>query len=72
MGGTTEQLEAAYRKALLHNLLLGWWGIPFGLIWTPVALAANAKALRQVRAGAPPDRGPPGGWSSSCSHKRCF
>jgi hypothetical protein len=48
--GTTEQLEAAYRKVLLHNLLLGWWGIPFGLIWTPVALAANAKALRKVRA----------------------
>jgi hypothetical protein len=50
--GTREQLEAAYRKALVHNLLLGWWGIPFGLIWTPVALAANAKALRQVRAVA--------------------
>ncbi len=50
--GTREQIEAAYRSALIHNLLLGWWGIPFGLIWTPIALAANAKALRQVRAVA--------------------
>jgi hypothetical protein len=50
VAGTREQLEAPYRSALIHNLLLGWWGIPCGLIWTPVALAANAKALRQVRA----------------------
>ena len=47
--GTLEQLEAAARSAQTHNLLLGWWGIPFGLIWTPMALARNAKAMRQVR-----------------------
>jgi hypothetical protein len=47
--GTLEQLEAAARSAQTHNLLLGWWGIPFGLIWTPMALARNAKAMKQVR-----------------------
>jgi hypothetical protein len=47
--GTLEQLEAAARSAQTHNLLLGWWGIPFGLIWTPIALARNAKAMRQLR-----------------------
>jgi hypothetical protein len=48
--GTLEQLEAAARSARTHNLLLGWWGIPFGLIWTPMALARNAKGMKQVRA----------------------
>lgn len=54
--GTLEQLEAAARSALTHNLILGWWGIPFGLIWTPMALARNAKGMRQVRelAARPP------------------
>jgi hypothetical protein len=47
--GTLEQLEAAARSAQTHNLLLGWWGIPFGLIWTPMALSRNAKGMRQVR-----------------------
>jgi hypothetical protein len=47
--GTLDQLEAAARGARAHTLLLGWWGIPFGLIWTPIALARNAKAMRQLR-----------------------
>jgi hypothetical protein len=47
--GTVEQLEAAARGAQTHNLLLGWWGIPVGVVWTPMALAQNAKAMRQVR-----------------------
>jgi hypothetical protein len=47
--GTVEQLERAYRDTLGHNLMLGWWGIPFGLIWTPLALSRNAKAMRQFR-----------------------
>jgi hypothetical protein len=46
--GTVEQLEAAARSVRTRNLLLGWWGVPFGLIWTPTALARNAKAMRQV------------------------
>ncbi len=54
--GTVEQLEAAARSVEIHNLLLGWWGIPFGLIWTPMALSRNAKAMRQIHelASRPP------------------
>jgi hypothetical protein len=47
--GTLDQLEGIARGARTHTLLLGWWGIPFGLIWTPMALARNAKAMRQLR-----------------------
>lgn len=64
--GTLEQLENAARSARTHNLLLGWWGVPFGLIWTPMAIARNAKAMRQARelAAAPPAPGPAvPGWS---------
>ncbi|HEX9031595.1 MAG TPA: hypothetical protein VF834_07090 [Streptosporangiaceae bacterium] len=48
--GTLEQLQAVARSTLIYNLLLGWWGFPFGLVWTPMALARNAKSMRQVRA----------------------
>jgi hypothetical protein len=47
--GTLDQLEGIARGARIHTLLLGWWGIPFGLIWTPMTLARNAKAMRQLR-----------------------
>jgi hypothetical protein len=47
--GTLEQLEGIARGVRTHNLLLGWWGMPAGLIWTPMALARNAKAMRQLR-----------------------
>jgi hypothetical protein len=47
--GTLEQLESAARSVRTHNLLLGWWGLPFGLVWTPMALSRNAKAIQQAR-----------------------
>jgi hypothetical protein len=47
--GTLDQLEGIARGVRAHNLLLGWWGIPAGLIWTPMALARNAKAMRELR-----------------------
>lgn len=47
--GTLEQLEGIARGVLTHNLLLGWWGIPFGVIRTPMALATNAKSMRKLR-----------------------
>jgi len=47
--GTLDQLEGIARGARTHNLLLGWWGIPFGVIWTPIALARNAKAMQRLR-----------------------
>jgi hypothetical protein len=59
--GTLEELEKFYRGVLLHNLLLGWWGFPFGLIWTPISLSNNAKALASLRQLA--QTGNPGpGW----------
>ncbi|HEY3902993.1 MAG TPA: hypothetical protein VGM14_03655 [Streptosporangiaceae bacterium] len=48
--GTLEQLETAARNAMIHNLTLGWWGIPVGLIWTPIALVRNANNMKQIRA----------------------
>ena len=47
--GTLDQLEGIARGVRTHTLLLGWWGIPFGLIWTPMTLAQNARAMRQLR-----------------------
>lgn len=46
---TFEELQGFYRKVLTHNLLLGWWGFPFGLVWTPSALIANRRALARLR-----------------------
>ena len=46
--GTKDELLAQYRKVRTHNLMLGWWGIPAGLVWTPMTLARNAKALEQL------------------------
>lgn len=47
--GTLDQLEGIARGVRTHNLLMGWWGIPAGVVWTPMALSRNAKAMRQVR-----------------------
>jgi hypothetical protein len=55
--GTLEQLESAARSVRTHNLLLGWWGFPFGLVWTLRALSRNAKAIGQARSLAA-QRGP--------------
>jgi hypothetical protein len=48
--GTVQQLEESARSVRMHNLTLGWWGIPAGLIWTPIALARNAKVMKKLRA----------------------
>ena len=29
----------------LFSLLLGWWGVPFGLLWTPVQIARNVLGM---------------------------
>lgn len=47
--GTLEELESIAKGVRTHNLLAGWWGFPAGVIWTPMALSRNAKAMRQVR-----------------------
>jgi hypothetical protein len=35
--------------ACLYTLLYGWWGIPFGIIWTPIALVKNLAGSTTVR-----------------------
>jgi hypothetical protein len=35
----------AQRKALAYSALLGWWGLPFGLIFTPIQIARNIIGL---------------------------
>jgi hypothetical protein len=50
--GTLAELERIYRRLLIHNLLLGWWGLPFGLIWTPIWLTRNRAARKALRASA--------------------
>ncbi len=47
--GTLQQLEDSARSVRTHNLILGWWGVPFGLFWTPMALSRNAKAMQKLR-----------------------
>lgn len=50
--GTVAQLEHACARAQAHTASRGWWGIPLGLLWTPLSLWQNARALRTVRARA--------------------
>jgi hypothetical protein len=47
--GSLDELEGRYRAATRHNVLFGWWGFPFGFIWTPIALHGNAKSVRLLR-----------------------
>lgn len=47
--GSLEECAAFARQALVRNLLLGWWGFPFGIVWTLMALFSNHKALKDLR-----------------------
>jgi len=60
MTGNLGELEAFYGKVRTHNLLAGWWAIPFGLIFNPIALRDNRRALRAVRDRAASGAAP--GW----------
>jgi hypothetical protein len=45
--------ESAASRALpytLVSLLLGWWGIPWGIIFTPVAVISNLRGGKDVTA----------------------
>ena len=45
--------ESAFAKSLpytLISLFLGWWGFPFGLIYTPMSLITNLSGGRDVTA----------------------
>jgi hypothetical protein len=43
--------ESAFRKGALYSfisLLLGWWGIPWGPIWTISSLVTNCRGGRDI------------------------
>jgi hypothetical protein len=43
--------ESAFVKGLPYtavSLLLGWWGIPWGFIWTPKAIFTNLSGGKNV------------------------
>lgn len=45
--------ESATGKGLSWTLLtlaLGWWGFPWGLIWTPMALYTNLRGGKDITA----------------------
>jgi len=56
-----EEFRDFHREVLVHNLTLGWWGLPFGLIWTPVALIQNQRAVSKLR-GLMATGAAPAGW----------
>jgi len=39
--------KKAKLKATLSSLFLGWWGFPWGLVWTPVQIGRNLWGLTQ-------------------------
>ena len=58
--GSVEQLKDFYRTTLIQNATLGWWGFPFGIIWTPIAMFSNRKALTKLQGLATEGRAPAG------------
>ena len=60
--GSLEELGPFYRKVLTHNLLAGWWGFPFGIVWTIMNLASNRKAMAHLRELAADGRAEAGWW----------
>jgi hypothetical protein len=65
--------ESAFAKGMqwtLISLVAGWWGFPWGLIYTPMALFQNLKGgkdvtpqvLGQYAQNAAPPAAPPGSW----------
>lgn len=59
--GTDHNIECApcgrvrQAKAIGLSLLVGWWGVPFGLVFTPVQLIRNVIALMQSNRGPSAD-----------------
>jgi hypothetical protein len=47
--GDLKRHQEEYRKAQLWTALLGWWGFPFGIIWTMSSLVKNSNQLKSVK-----------------------
>ena len=56
-GGTFEQLSEQYRKAQIHNLLFGWWGI-ISFFLNFAALLGNRSAMQELTKLAASPTGP--------------
>jgi hypothetical protein len=39
-------LDKANENALIKSTVLGWWGLPWGIIRTPGAISTNLKSKR--------------------------
>ena len=48
-------LKKANQKAILKTALLGWWGIPWGLVRTPQSLVKNIRTSKRLTANEPSD-----------------
>ena len=51
--GCPDCLDKANSSALTNTLLLGWWGIPWGIIWTIQATNHNIKSKKTHRISTP-------------------
>jgi len=51
--GCANCLDKAIRHAQVRTFFFGWWGIPWGIIRTAGAIAANIKHKRLHHAGGP-------------------
>jgi len=55
MIGSPDALDKANTNALIKTAILGWWGIPWGIIRTVQAINLNIKNKRLVRIDGPND-----------------
>jgi hypothetical protein len=53
--GSPDTLDKANNTALIKTALLGWWGIPWGIIRTIQAIGINLKNKRTNRLNTPND-----------------
>lgn len=49
--GCPHCLDKANENALIKSAVLGWWGIPWGIIRTPQAISVNIKSKRTNHLG---------------------
>ena len=53
--GCPSCLDKANNRALTKSILLGWWGIPWGIFWTIKAINDNLKSKKTNHLDTPND-----------------
>jgi hypothetical protein len=48
--------QARRKRDAIFSALFGWWGFPFGIIWTPVQVFRNIRALIRHEESPRPSR----------------